>query len=125
MPDDITPHLVATTLANLKELERRLRHDRDEIDRKMDEVRANINQLTAQAATGSTQKPRRKRGQNLEDIREELRGKPAGLTAAELANRVGIPPSSAQNVLRKNPREFVQGADGLWRRVDEEGGRQE
>jgi DNA-binding transcriptional ArsR family regulator len=107
-----------TTIQLLTEHLSRLQDDRAALDRKIMEVRTHLQKLErqAQAVAGG----RRKKGQNLQTIRELFEQQPdVCFTLQDISGRTGLPLSSIGTVLDKlKDRSIVDRVeDGQWRLV--------
>lgn len=123
MGQPLNPKHAETAVAGLESYIAQLERDRADIEKKLEASREALKalqrQCNANGSSGRGNVSRRKRGENLRLVREEFARSPDGFTVATLAATLKLSPSSVQNVLKNNPAEFHQTADGLWRRTEE------
>lgn len=116
----LNPKHAVTAVAGLEAYIAQLEQQKREIDQKIAESQEALRALQRQCQNGTAGRVamsvRRKKGENLRQLREVFQEHGGGgWTVGELSAALNVPQSSIQNVLRKNPAEFEQGADGLWR----------
>jgi len=110
--------VIRSTIESLEECVKRLETERSAINTKLDQLTTNIEALEAQLAATESQGTRRRKGENLEQVRAVLfSGR--GMTASAIAAEMGTASTSVQAVLKKHNQEFYQDAGGLWRRKAE------
>lgn len=113
----LNPKHAATAVVSLTAYIAKLEKDQEDLALSILAAKETLRAMQRQCSTttnGSGPKPRRRKGENLQLLREQFRANPsAAMTAAQLAEKIDVPQSSVQNVLKNND-EFVSGGGGLW-----------
>lgn len=112
----LAPQVVEAALRGLRDLLGRLHVERQQIDAKIVETETALRALEKSGDSNSDtgKSGRRKRGQNLEDVRNTLSLAKRRMTAKQLADEIGIAASSVQATLNNHSGVFEQSPDGLW-----------
>lgn len=113
--------LIAGTISDLRdsieEMESRIQYMNEELEAKKKRLETwhrRLSELKAQSGDLSERR-RRPKGENLRAVIAALQGAVvSGLAASEIQRKTGLPWSSIQATLKRNPQLFAEG-NGLWR----------
>jgi len=112
--------LILGTISDLDdavfELEMKIDELTEQLEAKKQRLELWRKKLAALGGTPKTERPRRPKGANLRAIIACLETKLSGIAAADIQRETGLPWSSVQATLKRNPELFVYSDEkGFWR----------
>jgi hypothetical protein len=121
MATEINRELVHGTIADLEQVRESLMAEREKLEKRITAVTMRIrqwqNQLgsTHNGTSAGEGRARRRKGENLQSVTAVLQQEPPdkGLTMKQVAEKAGIPWSSARNILQSHKDRFEE-RGGLW-----------